>query len=132
MTMTKDEIDEMLTPWPHDRICSIVREYFAKSHDKKKIVDVYGFAINEASEQAGRYLTPELAFVGSYDMSSASDELVVKLSELSITHEIVDVADMDNNGHLAVMVRESPDHQTNIDADLIHKFVDVQKDLKEV
>lgn len=129
MTMTKDEIDEMLTPWPHDRICSIVREYFAKSHDKEKIVDVYGFAINEASEQAGRYLTPELVFVGSYDMSSASDELVVKLSELSITHEIVDVADMDNNGHLAVMVRESPDHQTNIDAELIDVIIGQLKEI---
>jgi hypothetical protein len=127
MTMTKDEIDEMLNPWPHDRICSIVREYFAKSHDKKKIVDVYGFAINEVPEQAGRYLTPELVFVGSYDMSSASDELVVKLSELSITHEIVDVAKMDNNGHLAVMVRESPDHQTNIDADLIDAMLNAYK-----
>lgn len=131
MTMTKDEIDKMLTPLPHDRICSIVREYFAKSHDKKRIVDVYGFAINEASEQAGRYLTPELAFVGSYDMSSAMDDLVVKLGELSITHEIV-AASCDENGHLEVMVRESVDHQTNIDADLIQKFVDVQKDLNEV
>ena len=126
MTMTKDEIDEMLTPWPHDRICSIVREYFAKSH-AKWIVDVYGFAINEVPEQVGRYLTPELAFVGSYDMSSASDELVVKLSELSITHEIV-AASCGENGHLVVMVRESVDHQTNIDADLIQKFVDLQKD----
>lgn len=129
MTMTKDEIDEMLTPWPHDRICSIVREYFAKSHDKEKIVDVYGFVVSEASEQAGRYLTPELAFVGSYDMSSASDDLVVKLSELSITHEIVDVADMDNNGHLAVMVRESPDHQTNIDAELIDVIIGKLKEI---
>ena len=129
MTMTKDEIDEMLTPWPHDRICSIVREYFAKSHDKEKIVDVYGFAINEVPEQAGKYLTPELVFVGSYDMSSASDELVVKLSELSITHEIVDVADMDNNGHLAVMVRESPDHQTNIDAELIDVIIGKLKEI---
>ena len=128
MTMTKDEIDEMLTPWPHDRICSIVREYFAKSH-AKWIVDVYGFVVSEASEQAGRYLTPELAFVGSYDMSSASDELVVKLSELSITHEIVDVADMDNNGHLAVMVRESPDHQTNIDAELIDVIIGKLKEI---
>lgn len=129
MTMTKDEIDEMLTPWPHDRICSFVREYSMKFHAKKKkgIVDVYGFAINEAPEQDGRYLTPELAFVGSYDMSSAMDDLVVKLSELSITHEIV-AASCGENGHLVVMVRESVDHQTNIDADLIQKFVDLQKD----
>ena len=128
--MTKDEIDEMLTPLPHDRICSFVREYFAKSHDKKRIVDVYGFAINEApGQQAGRYLTPELAFVGSYDMSSEAEELVVKLAELSITHEIVDVAKMDNNGHLAVMVRESIDHQTNIDAELIDVIIGQLKEI---
>ena len=127
MTMTKDEIDEMLTPWPHDKICSIVREYFAKSHNKK-IVDVYGFVLNKAPEQVGRYLTPELAFVGSYDMSSTSDELVVKLSELSITHEIVD-ATYGENGHLVVMVRESPDHQTNIDAELIDVIIGQLKEI---
>ena len=127
--MTKDEIDEMLTPLPHDRICSFVREYFAKSHDKKRIVDVYGFAINEApGQQAGRYLTPELAFVGSYDMSSAAEELVVKLAELSITHEIV-AATYGENEHLVVMVRESIDHQTNIDAELIDVIIGQLKEI---
>lgn len=129
MTMTKDEIDEMLTPLPHDRICSIVREHSAKFH-AKKIVDIYGFVVSEAPEQQpGRYLTPELAFVGSYDMSSAMDELVVKLGELSITHEIVGVAHGDNTGHLVVMVRESVDHQTNIDAELIDVIVGKLKEI---
>ena len=40
MTMTKDEIDEMLSPLPHDRICSFVLEYSAKFHAKKRIVEV--------------------------------------------------------------------------------------------
>ena len=114
MMYTNEQIDKLIFPAEKKRIMRI-----ARSRSKASELCLYLYDIKQHED--GKWFQPEIGFYDAIPFEGHREQIVAKLAELSITHTIVEI--LGGYDSVSVFLRESPDHQTNIDADVIEAIV---------
>ena len=115
MMYTEEQIDRMLFPAEKKRIVRVAK----RSRKKASEVCLYQYGTKQYED--GKWFQPEIEFYDAIPFEGHRGQIVERLAELSITHTIVEI--LGGYDSVSLFLRESPDHQTNIDADVIEAIV---------
>ena len=115
MMYTEEQIDRMLFPAEKKRLVRVAKR------SRKKASELCLYLYDTKQHEDGRWFQPEIGFYDAIPFEGHHGQIVERLAELSITHTIVEI--MGRYDSISLFLRESPDHQTNIDADVIEAIV---------
>jgi len=124
MMYTDEQIDRMLFPAEKKRIMRVAK----RSRGKASELCLYLYDTKQYED--GKWFQPEIGFYDAMPFEGHRGQIMARLAELSITHTIVEI--IGEYDSVSLFLRESPDHQTNIDADVIEAIVGKEEEYTNV